>query len=211
MEHLEIKDDEFNKIREIMHRKTGVFLRDSKKPLVISRLRKRLIDLNLKSFKEYIDLIAKPGSEELEYFINAITTNETFFFRHSVQFDILKDKILPEFYSSGKRFVSIWSAASSTGEEPYSLAILCEEFKSAHIGFSYKIYATDINSEVLDVSKKGIYTERSLKETPKGIKLKYFKETQKDNFGRPLYEIDRKLRNSITFAKHNLLAKFKSY
>lgn len=92
---LQITDNEFARIKDLMHKKTGVFLKPTKKPLIITRLRKRLEDLELNSFEQYIKLLEKPGSSEFEYFINAITTNETYFFRHGKQFEYLKNIIFP--------------------------------------------------------------------------------------------------------------------
>ncbi len=210
MKFININDDEFDRIREIMHKKTGVFLKDSKKPLVTARLRKRLETLNLNSYNEYIKLLESSGSNELEFFINAITTNETYLFRHIKQFEILEKTVLPEFLSKGKNSLTIWSAAASTGEEPYSIAIVCNEFALKNKQFMYKIYATDINSDVLSVAKEGIYLERSFRETPPEYKKKYFKEIKSDDglISKTLYAVDDSIKRKIIYTKHNLLDMF---
>ncbi len=210
MKFININDDEFDRIREIMHKKTGVFLKDSKKPLVTARLRKRLETLNLNSYNEYIKLLESSGSNELEFFINAITTNETYLFRHIKQFEILEKTVLPEFLSKGKNSLTIWSAAASTGEEPYSIAIVCNEFALKNKQFMYKIYATDINSDVLSVAKEGIYFERSFRETPPEYKKKYFKEIKSDDglISKTLYAVDDSIKRKIIYTKHNLLDMF---
>lgn len=211
---LEISDGEFEKIRDIMYEHSGVFLKPTKKQLVISRLRRRLGELNLSGFEDYIKVIERPGNIELSNFINAITTNETYFFRHAVQFNVLYEDILPMLVAKKKKdacFVKIWSAACATGEEPYSLAITCQEFLRAHPGsFVWKIYASDINGEVLEYAQKGIYTERSLRETPEPIRQRYFRASNDDrgNSDRS-FEIESSLKNNIEFLEHNLLEPFR--
>ncbi|HNX91773.1 MAG TPA: CheR family methyltransferase [Candidatus Omnitrophota bacterium] len=210
---LEITDAEFKKIVAIMYEQSGVFLKPSKKPLVMSRLRERLQELGMKDFKEYTQLLSQPHSDELENFINAITTNETYFFRHTRQFNMLYETILPEMMrnkAGRSREVSIWTAACSTGEEPYSLAILCKEFFLQHPGFRYKIYASDINTEVLDDAREGVYSERSVKEIPDNLLEKYFKKMEIGKFHKASgFRIADIIKEDVEFSQHNLLYPFK--
>ncbi len=210
---LSITDKEFNQIKEIMHKRTGVFLKPSKKPLVMTRLRKRMEELGLKTYEEYIALLRGANSQELESFINAITTNETYFFRHTAQFNYLFETILPEIVQqksdAGKRGVFFWSAACSTGEEPYSLAITCNEYFKEHKNIVPQIMATDVNSDVINVARKGVYPARSFRNMPDALKEKYFDPV--DSTG-PIPRIDFAIKKSVKakvkFKSHNLLNVF---
>ncbi len=186
-----------------MHRQTGVFLKPSKKTLVYSRLRKRVDELKCGSFSAYIKLLEKPNSEELEGFINAITTNETYFFRHTVQFNYLYEKILPEFKSSGRVGFSIWSAASSTGEEVYSIAMTLNEFYKGVVPPGVKLHASDVNTLVTEQAKKGWFPERSVRETPESLVRKYFREVPPQRTGR-FVELAASIRSKVDFFQHNL-------
>ncbi len=200
---LELTDQEFDRIRQIMFKETGVKLRDGKKPLVIGRLRKRVDELQCGNFTNYIRLIEKPKSPEMQYFVDALTTNETFFFRHSKHFNYLYEKILPELKAKGQNMVEIWSGASSTGEEPYSIAITMTEFCKNSPGMRFAIYASDINSEVIEDAKEGIYGERSLKEVPETLRQKCFKEIEGKGSEKCFQVIDA-LRQKVEYFQHNL-------
>lgn len=207
---LDITDAEFKSIRDIMYRRTGVNLKDSKRPLVITRLRKRLQDLSLNTFQEYIAILSRPNSDELETFINAITTNETYFYRHIKQFDYLKDKILPALIEKkralGKKEIKVWSAASSTGEEPYSIAILFKEFFKDKPNWKISLYASDVNSDVLSFARIGRYPERSFRELPDVLKKKYCVPVPQENTIRQQeYDLSPDIKKMVTFAQHNLL------
>ena len=193
-----------------MHSRTGVALKPTKKPLVVSRLRKRLEELKLNGFTAYIPLLEQSNSSELEVFINAITTNETYFFRHIKQFNFLYEKILPDFLyanqTTSNREFRIWSAACSSGEEPYSLAISCQEFFKARGGWRFKVYASDINSEVIAEAKIAQYPERSFKEMPPELKTRYFHPLPPQ--GKQLavlYQLDQTIKSKVEFFQHNLL------
>ncbi len=206
-----ITDKDFEAIRDLMYEKTGVFLKPTKRTLVMTRLRTKLEELKFDSFAKYVDLLKQKGSGELEYFINALTTNETYFFRHTKQFNYLHEKVLPEYIERNKatKKVTIWCGASSTGEEPYSLAILCREFFKKHNGWNFKIYASDINSEVIDEAREGIYSERSIKEVPDSLKEKYFSGPEIDNKRKwAMYHIKDTLKNDVEYLQHNLLSVF---
>jgi chemotaxis protein methyltransferase CheR len=206
---LDITDTAFQKLRDIMHKRTGVYLKETKKPLLVTRLRKRLEELNLKSYDQYIALLSQPNTSEMEFFINAVTTNETYFFRHTKQFNYLLDTILPELHSR-KRSATIWSAACSTGEEPYSLAIACHEFYKKNRNFTAKIHATDINSDVVSFSKEGLYPERSLRETPPSIQKLYFVPVETEGkIKKTFFKIDDTIKKKVQFGTHNLLEPFR--
>ncbi|MCD4780385.1 MAG: protein-glutamate O-methyltransferase CheR [Candidatus Omnitrophica bacterium] len=205
---LAITDTEFEQIKKIMYARTGVFLKPSKKQLVVTRLRKRLEQLDLEQFQEYIHLLEKNQGDELEFFINALTTNETYFFRHTKQFNYLYEKILPELKSKPGREIRIWCAACSTGEEPYSVAITCQEFFRHNPGGRYSIYASDVNSDVLSFARTGQYLERSFKETPPNLTTRYFSQTENVAKVRKEFVIKQNLKKNIRFMQHNLLKPF---
>ncbi len=207
---LDISDKDFQRICQIMHSRTGVALKPTKKPLVVSRLRKRLEELKLDGFSGYIPLLEQVNSPELEVFINAITTNETYFFRHIKQFNFLFETILPEFMkenqTTANREFKIWSAACSSGEEPYSIAISCQEFFKKHAGWRFKVFASDINSEVISDAKEAQYPERSFKEMPPQLKDRYFRLVPSDGKRMmSLYELDQSIKSKVEFFQHNLL------
>lgn len=207
MNDLKISDKDFNVLRDIMYEVTGVKLSDVKKNLVFSRLRKRLDELELKDFDGYIQRLKLKSSGEMEYFINAITTNETFFFRHEKQFEFIENEVFPKLMDkSPSRGIKIWSAASSTGEEPYTLAITCREFFSKHPSCRYKLFASDINSLVIEHSKKGLYSQRSVSFMKESLRKKYFTEIPSENkFKKPDYQLSNDILKLVHFQQHNLL------
>jgi chemotaxis protein methyltransferase CheR len=118
----QLSDREFEFIRKLVHANTGIALSERKREMVYRRLMRRIHELGIPSFSEYCELLRTPGSEELPHFANAITTNVTSFFRENHHFDYLSDTFLPDLLEKmplGRR-LRIWSAACSTGEEPYS-------------------------------------------------------------------------------------------
>ena len=201
---LNITDDEFDRIAKITYARTGVNLRPTKKPLILSRFRGRLEELKLSNFTQYIAYLEKPGSEEFENFINAITTNETYFFRHAGQFNYLYEVVLPGFIKQGRKKITVWSGASSTGEEPYSLAITLIEFAKKNPGFTFDLSASDINTEVLQEAKEGVYDPRSLKEMPESLIERYFKKIKVPKRGEQ-FAVDPSVKARVNFFQHNLL------
>lgn len=205
---LSISEAEFQRIREIMYKKSGVYLLSTKKPLVITRLRRRLIDMGLKSFTEYVALLERPGSAEAEVFVNAITTNETFFYRHENQFTFLVNKTIPEVLAArpGQREVRIWSAAASSGEEPYTLALIAHEYQKTHPGITISITATDINTDVLNEARAGVYSEKSVKLVPKDELHRFFQEIPGQGlYSRPEYVLKPEIKRLVTFKQHNFM------
>ncbi len=200
---LSISDEEFEGIRKVMFAQTGARLKDTKRPLVIARLRRRLEELKLNNFGQYLRLLTPGNDAELEYFVNALTTNETFFFRHTVHFNYLYEVILPKLTAEGNKKIEIWSGASSTGEEPYSIAIVLTEFaKKNHIDF--KIHASDINSEVIAEAKEARYDQRAVKEVPASLLQKYFKEVPAIRGGGTQYVVTDEIKRKVEFFEHNL-------
>lgn len=213
IELTKISDAEFCALRDVMYEASGVRLLPTKKPLVVARLRKRLKDLGMNSFQEYLECVQKPHSNELELFVNAITTNETFFYRHPEQFHFLKKNILPSFLNREAIVqnpeLRIWSAACSSGEEPYSISLLCKDFFQEHPRWRVVIFASDINSRVLNFCRHAVYSRRSVSKMPVLARKMYFDVIAPDIHNREeRYRLHADIVHSVTFMHHNLLKPF---
>ena len=196
-----LNEKTFNLFRELIYEKTNINMRESKLILVSNRLRKRIVALGLSGYDEYYRfLIEGEGREqELVRFIDAVSTNETYFFRETNHFTALQGTILPELFKH-KRRLCVWSAGCSTGEEPYTLRILVEEGRDILWRGEAEIFATDINTEVIEKAREGMYRERSIRFIPQDILQRYFLVLGDGN-----YQVKREIRESVQFQVHNLL------
>ena len=206
-----ISDKNFKAIQDLVYDNIGVNLTDSKRSLVISRLSKRLRELNLSDFGEYIDYL-KQNEAESEVMFNLITTNVTRFFREQHHFDYLKEEYFPCVLKEAEKKnrpkkLRLWSSACSTGEEPYSLAILAHDFFKGK-GWEIEILASDINTEVLKIAQKGIYIKEKVEKIPYDLLKEYFRLGTGDNQG--LFKVKQKIKDLIKFRKLNLSSN-KSY
>jgi chemotaxis protein methyltransferase CheR len=197
---IKIKDDEFVELKDIIYKNAAIAFADSKKYLIENRLSKRLQELNFSSFKDYIYYLKYDPKkrEEMEILLNAVTINETYFLRERAQMDHMIKNVIPDLLAKGKRTIRIWSAACSSGEEPYSIAMLLNE-AGLYNKANFEILATDINTEVLDIAKKGLYRTISFRGVPPTIQQKYF---TKDGF---TFKIDPTIMSKIKFFQGNLL------
>ena len=160
-------DRNFSDICKFAYNHTGIKLSDHKKNMIYGRLARRLRKLNMDNFDDYCQLIKSENVAELPEFINAITTNLTSFFREQHHFTYLSDTIIPELCQRNKhnRRIRIWSAGCSTGQEPYSLAmVLSKDLRIKN--WDVKILATDLDSNVLETGKNGIYSLESIESIP---------------------------------------------
>ena len=200
---------EFKFICDLVYGETGIVLGEHKREMVYRRLMRRTRELKVGSFADYCDLLKDSNSGELPNFINAITTNLTGFFRESHHFEFLKDEFIPAHckkYSATKR-LRIWSAACSTGEEPYSLAITLMELMASHLaGWDVKILATDLDTDVLETARKGVYKKDSIKDLSADIKKQWFKLGSSNNQGK--VKINPLLAELIVFKQLNLLGRW---
>jgi len=175
-----LSDDLFNLLRKLIYEKAGIFFADNKKYLLESRVNRRVIALGLGSFSAYYNaLINGQAMTEISHLINSITINETFFFRNEPQFDVLEHTVLPEIITKrkedGTNKVRVWSAACSTGEEPYSIAIILKDkFQSKFPFIKFEVIGTDINTQVLDTARRGIYKDYAVRNIPEDYIKKYF-------------------------------------
>ena len=175
-----ISDRDFNAIRTMIYQEAGISLSDAKRVLVCSRLAKRLRHLNLRSHAEYLDYLATRDAEgaERQVMINCLTTNKTDFFREAHHFTFLRESVFPcverAAAQGGPRRLRIWSAACSTGEEPYSIAITILEHFGSLRGWDVQVLASDINTEVLQKASEGVYALERIDGLEDGIQRKYF-------------------------------------
>jgi chemotaxis protein methyltransferase CheR len=204
-----MSNKDFERLSEFIIAHCGIKMPPAKKTLLEARLQKRIRLHGLASFKEYCDLLfdGSGGAGELVHMIDAITTNKTDFFREPVHFTFLTDTVLPEFVSeggvrSGKRF-AVWSAGCSSGEEPYTLAIVLSEFASKNPGFQFSIMATDISTRVLDKARLGIYDEDQISMIPLHQKQKYFLKSRDRE--KSQVRVVPQLRSIINFQRLNLM------
>jgi chemotaxis protein methyltransferase CheR len=189
---------DFDRVRDLIYRRAGIALAESKQEMVYSRLARRLRATGIISFVNYLDKLEQQHeSDEWEAFVNALTTNLTSFFREAHHFPILADHV------KGRREISVWCSAASTGEEPYSIAItLCEAYGT--LTPPAQIIATDIDTNVLNVAANGVYPlERVEKMSPERLK-KYFLRGTGAQSG--MVRLRPELRKLITFRQLNLLS-----
>lgn len=165
----EIDHNNLNFIIRQIHKLSGIKLTPAKKTMILGRLRRRLAELNMESCSDYVALLKK-SKEEARILINLITTHETSFFRTQkiwVEFEKFCTQKIAQ--TNGSCNLNIWSAATATGEEAYSLAFICEEIKKRFKYFKYSIEATDISSEVIKHAIQGTFSHRSLENLKKFI------------------------------------------
>jgi chemotaxis protein methyltransferase CheR len=176
-----MSDADFRQIRAFIYELTGIYFQDNKKYLLEGRLGKRVQILKMTSFQEYLDYIRSSSgrAQEINHLYDAITINETYFFRNEPQFDAFERSIAPELLGSqhmnGRPKLRVWSAASSSGEEAYTLAMLyLEKLRPRNPRLEIEIVGTDINSAVLANAQEGLYREYSVRNMPKMYLDKYF-------------------------------------
>jgi chemotaxis protein methyltransferase CheR len=200
----ELTDSEFKRLRELVHARTGIALSEAKRELLYGRLARRLRKLKLNSFAEYCRLVETDESAELQELTNAITTNLTSFFREDYHFKQLSLEALPQIESkrSSTRRIRLWSAGCSTGEEPYSLAIVMRESLARLAGWDIKLLATDIDSKVVATATEGVYASDRFKGVAPERVRSWFREVA----GRPGFlAASAELKSLITFKQLNLL------
>lgn len=208
---INIKDSDFEYLKSVVYKSTGIFLAPHKKIMLQSRLNVRLRILGLKNFEEYVKKLKADKSffqKEILEIINRITTNKTDFFRENHHFEYLKNthfpKIEKQLQSIHSKRLRIWCSASSTGEEPYSIAITVHEYFHQKTNWDVKIIASDIDTNVLATAQKGVYKDERLATIRKDLIMKYFDIVKTDGTSRD-YQVKPFLKNMVTFQKINLL------
>ncbi len=195
-------DRDFETIRNIVSERTGIVLSDGKRDMVYGRLVRRLRALGLSGFGEYCDLIGKGDESELSEFINAITTNLTAFFRESHHFEFLEKELLPFIMENKKeRKLRVWSAGCSSGEEPYSIAMVVRE--TVPNDWDVKILATDLDTNMVNKASLGVYDEGRVSGIDKKRLKRWVRNGRGTNSG--MIRMSDELRNIITFKQLNLM------
>lgn len=196
-------EKDFAYIRNIISDRTGIVLADHKVDMVYGRLSRRLRELNLESFDEYLSSIEN-DEQELIHFVNALTTNLTAFFRESHHFEFLASKLIPQIMKNkASKRLRIWSAGCSSGEEPYTIAMTVRSIISENSGWDVKILATDLDSNMVKKGSDGIYTEERVTGLSQQHMKKWVKKGRGDTTG--MVKMDDKLRDMITFKQLNLM------
>lgn len=201
---------EFERLSEFIVTHCGIKMPPVKKVMLQARLQKRLRALRMETFKDYCDFVLESpdGADELVHMIDAVTTNKTDFFREPVHFQFLQETALPEFLNESasspvkKRF-TVWSAGCSSGEEPYTLAIVLSEFAARRPDFQFAILATDISTKVLEKARLGIYDQHVAAGIPLSLKQKYFLKSKDREKG--LVRVSPALRSLVSFQRLNLM------
>jgi chemotaxis protein methyltransferase CheR len=190
----------FDAFKELIYRESGITLGPQKEALVASRLAKRMRALGMRSYEKYLDYVAHDTeANELVQLLDAISTNVTHFFREERHFDMLS-RTIKEWSDKGQREFRIWCAASSTGEEPYSLAITLSEVLPPDANF--KILASDISTTVLDKAEAAVYQERHVEKIDRMVLQRYFQKGHGKASGH--YRVKKELRDHLTFRRLNL-------
>ncbi len=197
----ELTDRDFQKVSKLIYKLCGINLKEGKKALVRARLIKRLRALNIESIRKYIKYLeSKNGIQEMGLLVDVMTTNKTSFFREIEHFNYLGNQVLPELEDRRLRF---WTAACSSGEEPYSLSILLREKLPDIENRDVRILATDISMQMLEKARHAIYSKETMEGLPPQYLIKYF---NKSNNGRPLlYQVHNSVRSLVKLAWLNLI------
>ena len=201
----ELRDREFQYIRDLVMTQTGIVVSENKQELIYSRLSKRVRALNLGGFGDYIDLLEEGrNKEEMVAFVNAITTNLTAFFREGHHFDYLRDHALPKIMERNRqsRKIRIWSAGCSTGEEAYSIAMVLAE-KLGFDTWDWRVLATDIDTDVLSSANSRIYSADRVTGIDASRLQRWFKKGSGRNQG--LVQVAKELNDRISFKQLNLI------
>ncbi len=199
--------EDFARISAYIHRELGIRMPPSKKPLLEARLKKRFRKLEMKSYSDYCEHLFSPEGlrDELVNMVDAVTTNKTDFFREPGHFEYLERIVVPElirFFGLPRRF-RVWSAGCSSGEEPYTLAMVLEETAGRCSEFRYSILATDICTTVLDQAQAGVYDHERVEPVTLSLRKKYLRRG-KDEW-RDRIRVTPQLREKVTFRRLNLM------
>lgn len=198
-------DSDFSRVRAFVKRQSGIELGEAKRMLVYGRLARRLRHLGLQNFRTYMDLVEKGGSDEPKRMLNAITTNVTEFFRENHHFELLENRIIPELMvrNAKDKRIRIWSAGCSTGEEPYSIAMVLAPHFPPGCAWDVKVLATDIDSDVLAHGVRGEYAAARIAKLPIELKRRGFLKGAGANAD--LVRIKPEIQSFVTFRQLNLL------
>jgi chemotaxis protein methyltransferase CheR len=205
---IRFEKNDFDQFRQFLENESGIVLGDNKQYLVASRLRKIMQEAELHDLKDLLSKVKFNGRLK-ERVIDAMTTNETLWFRDKHPYRILKEILFPEFISQKKSSIRIWSAACSSGQEPYSMSMMVEEYNRANPSkriTQAQILATDLSSEILAQAKQGSYEKLALaRGLDADLQRRYFTENQDGS-----WSVNREIKARVEFKSQNLLGSFAS-
>ncbi len=199
--------EDFRRIAAMIHADAGIALTENKATLVYSRLAKRLRSLGLQSFKDYCSLVAgQDGLDERQQMLAALTTNVTRFFREPHHFEHLKQSVLPPLLDAAKRGgkVRIWSAACSSGQEPYSVAVTILNMMPDAAEYDIKILATDIDPNMIQSGREGVYNQDLVAGVNREDLTRWFQPSQTSR-GEKAYRVGEAMRTMVAFRELNLI------
>jgi chemotaxis protein methyltransferase CheR len=211
MNHIELTNEEFARFCGLIYRVAGIRIAENKRVMVSNRIRRRLRAMGITGFGEYYAHLTSPaGNGEMPLFLDAITTNETYFFRDPHHYDWLGESFLPEIAHQAAlrkrpRRLRIWSAACSTGEEPYSIALKLLERKPLLAGWRLTVLGTDLSGAVLDAARAGRYDARAVRLVEPALRQAFFDEDPKTQ----RFSIKPEVKALVTWKQHNLLSPLK--
>jgi chemotaxis methyl-accepting protein methylase len=198
----QLTESQFKKISKFVYDRTGIYLGDEKLSLLSNRLRKRVRALSLDGFDAYYALLATGDDEEMTHFLSAVTTNETYFFRNDRLWDYIRDELVPalkaEKEKGATRTLRFWSAASSTGAEAYTLAIVLKDALKG--GWDAKIIGSDISERVLNMAREAVYDSYAVNRIEANKRRAYFKHDKETD----RYHLREEIRDMVRFEFHNL-------
>ncbi len=198
---VKLTDSEFLEFVQYMHKNYGIDL-SKKRILIEGRLSNLIERKGMSSFSQYLESIKRNNKEEITMLINKLTTNYTYFYREENHFNFLKETVLPYEEKNNKlKTLNIWSAGCSSGEEPYTLAMVIDDYFKYSLGqWKIQIFATDISENVLSKAREGIYSEESIKNLPESYKKRYFVKTKEGK-----YQVSPDIKKYVTFSVLNLM------
>jgi chemotaxis protein methyltransferase CheR len=202
-----LTNTDYTRIADLIYKNSRIHLGENKRELVASRLGKRLRATGCTSYAEYCNLLSGlEGAEEINNLVDAISTNHTFFFRERKHFDFLEQTVLADFQRDssfrGDGCFRCWSAAASTGEEPYSIAIVLAAYGDKNPGFRWEMECSDISRTAMDAAMEGIYPEVRLDDVPPEWKKRFFQRGVGSQAGR--FRVKAELRNRMSWHLMNL-------
>ncbi len=202
-----MSDKDFKRLSQFITEHTGIKLPEAKKVMLQSRLQKRLRELNLDNYKDYVDFVfSEEGLQnEIIHMLDVVSTNKTDFFREPVHFEFLEKNVVPEYVRQFpvSRQMKIWSAGCSSGEEVYTIAITLEESKEEYPGFDYRILGTDISTDILRNAINAVYKEEKVETVPDKLKKKYLLRSKDRKLKKVRVISD--LRNKASFKRLNFM------
>ena len=199
----------FSRLSDFIYRESGIKMPLTKKTMLEARLQKRLRSMGLTSYDEYCSYLFSPEgiANELVHMIDVVTTNKTDFFREAQHFEYLIEHVLPSLVQSRgagiRRPFMAWSAACSSGEEPYTLAMVLDQFSRRARGFTFQVLGTDISTRVLETARDGIYHEERIEQIPLELRSSYFMKSR--DRSRRLVRVVPELRAHVKFRRLNFM------